>query len=78
MKKYQYNFPEELLYENIVKSMGERKNFIPNTSIFPHGKIEGNIEFAKENLVCTGKQYSDEELQKYIATLPKTFEDWLK
>lgn len=37
MKKYKYNFPEELLR----------------------------------------KQYSDEELQKYIATLPKTFEDWI-
>lgn len=74
MKKYKYNFPEELLHENLVKSMGERKNFIPSTSVFPHGCVES----AKENLTCTGKQYSDEELQKYIATLPKTFDDWLK
>ena len=74
MKKYKYNFPEELLHENLVKSMGERKNFIPSTSVFPHCCVES----AKENLTCTGKQYSDEEIQKYIATLPKTFDDWLK
>ncbi len=73
--KNKLNFPEELLYENIVKSMGGRKNFIPNRcSIFPHGSVES----AKENLPCTGKQHSDEEIQKYIATLPDTFEDWLK
>ena len=74
MKKYQYNFPEELLHENLVKSMGERKNFIPSKSVFPHGCVKS----AKENLACNGKQYSGEEILKYIATLPKTFDGWLK
>lgn len=46
MKKYKYNFPEELLHENIVKRMGKRKNFIPSKSVFTHGSVES----AKENL----------------------------
>ncbi len=73
--KNKLNFPEELQYENIAKRMDGRKNFIPNRgSIFPHGSVES----AAEKLPGTGKQYSDEEIQKYIATLPDTFEDWLK
>lgn len=73
--KNKLNFPEELLYENIVKSMGERKNFISNRgSIFPHGAVEA----AQINLPCTGKEYSDEEIKEYISSLPDSFEDWLK
>lgn len=73
--KNKLNFPEELLYENIAKSMGERENFIANRgSIFPHGKvedIEAQLKLPKQN-------NSDEDLKKYLATLPNTFDEWFK
>lgn len=70
MKKYTYNFPEELKYENITRSMGERVNFITDrVSIFPHGKleeIEAQLQLSEQNT-------SDEDLYKYLSSLPKTF-----
>lgn len=74
MKK-KLNFPEELQYENIVKSMGDRKNFIPNRgSIFPHGSID-NVDF---NAQLPAQNTSDEELRQYLKKLPKSFDDWTK
>lgn len=70
MKKYKYNFPEELKYENITRSMGESVNFITDRdSIFPHGKleeIEAQLQLPEQNT-------SDEDLYKYLSSLPKTF-----
>lgn len=73
--KNKLNFPEELLYENIAKSMGERENFIANRgSIFPYGKLEeidSKLQLPEQNT-------SDEELQKYLSTLHNNFDEWFK
>ena len=73
--KNKLNFPEELQYENIVKSMGDRKNFIPDRgSIFPHASIN-NVDF---NAHLPAQNTSNEDLEKYLAKLPKTFDEWTK
>lgn len=71
------NFPEELKYENIKKEMDKnnKSNFIPNRSIFPHKSLEPiKFELSQSNKTIYTKEY----LEKYINSLPKTFEDWIK
>lgn len=73
MSHHKHNFSEELLYENIAKAMKGKENFIANRgSVFPHGSIgDATLNLPEQNT-------SDDDLQKYLATLPKTFDEWIK
>ncbi|MDE7315512.1 MAG: hypothetical protein K2N11_07390 [Mucispirillum sp.] len=75
MNNHKYNFPEDLLYENIAKEMNGKENFISNRgSVFPHASIN-NVDF---NAQLPEQNTSDDDLQKYLAKLPKTFDEWTK
>lgn len=70
----QNNFPDELRYDNIASSIEHKSTFISNRgSIFPHS----NIETVGGDLP-TNCNISDDEIARYVESLPKTFDDWLK
>ncbi len=73
MGNHKYNFPEELLYENIAKEMDGKENFISNRgSVFPHGNLN-NVDF---NSQLPPPNTSNEDLEKYLANLPHSFDEW--
>ncbi len=63
MGNHKYNFPEELLYENIAKEMDGKENFISNRgSVFPHGNLN-NVDF---NSQLPPQNTSNEDLEIII------------